>query len=161
MQLVHSIRNQTFQEKEYSMTCSIGVCYLPENVSGYTYEQILKNADWALYRAKENGRDRYVFCDNLQRFQSVEEKREKIEEHKRGKRPISGYRGSLVATAFETFEKACDFDSAVNSLLEIVGKSFNLDRVTVLRTDIKVNMCEKMYQWTADNVPQALEQKIS
>lgn len=66
-----------------------------------------------------------------------------------------------MATAFETFEKACDFDSAVNSLLEIVGKSFNLDRVTVLRTDIKVNMCEKMYQWTADNVPQALEQKIS
>lgn len=50
-----------------------------------------------------------------------------------------------MATAFETFEKACDFDSAVNSLLEIVGKSFNLDRVTVLRTDIKVNMCEKMY----------------
>lgn len=161
MQLVHSIRNQTFQEKEYSMTCSIGVCYLPENVSGYTYEQILKNADWALYRAKENGRDQYVFCDSLQRFQSVEEKKEKIEEHRRGKRPISGYRGSLVATAFETFEKAGDFDSAVNSLLEIVGKSFNLDRITVLRTDIKVNMCEKMYQWTADNVPQALEQKIN
>ncbi len=161
MQLVHSIRNQTFQEKEYSMTCSIGVCYLPENVSGYTYEQILKNADWALYRAKENGRDQYVFCDSLQRFQSVEEKKEKIEEHRRGKRPISGYRGSLVATAFETFEKAGDFDSAVNSLLEIVGKSFNLDRITVFRTDIKVNMSEKMYQWTADNVPQALEQKIN
>lgn len=121
------------------------MCYLPENLSGYTYEQILKMQTGRYTVQKKTEEDRYVFCDNLQRFQSVEEKREKIEEHKRGKRPISGYRGSLVATAFETFEKACDFDSAVNSLLEIVGKSFNLDRVTVLRTDIKVNMCEKMY----------------
>lgn len=166
MQLVHSIRKQTFQEKEYSMTCSIGVCYLPENVSGYTYEQIFKNADWALYRAKENGRDRYVFCDNLQRFQNMEEKRTVKEEHAREKHarekrvPVRS-NGSLIATAFETFEKANDFESAVNRLLEIVGTSFDLDRVTVLRTDIKVNLCEKMYQWTAKNIPPALEQKIN
>lgn len=161
MQLVHSIRKQTFPEKEYSMTCSIGVCYLPENVSGYTYEQIFKNADWALYRAKENGRDRYVFCDNLQRFQNVEEKKTGKSEHARGKRPVLRQNGSLVATAFETFERANDFESAVNQLLDIVGKSFDLDRVIVLRTDIKVNVCEKMYQWTAKNISPALEQKTN
>lgn len=160
MQLIHSIRKQTFQEKDYSMTCSIGVCYLPENVSGYTYEQIFKNADWALYQAKENGRDRYVFCDNLQRFQEIEEKKVKKEEHVREKRELIREKGSLVATAFETFEKANDFETAVNRLLEIVGKKFDLDRITVLRTDIKEDLCEKMYQWTAKNIPSALEQKI-
>lgn len=161
MHLVHSIRKQTFPEKEYSMTCSIGVCYLPENVSGYTYEQIFKNADWALYRAKENGRDRYVFCDNLQRFQNVEEKKTEKPEHAREKRPVLKQSGSLVATAFETFEKANDFEHAVRQLLEIVGKNFELDRITVLRTDIKANLCEKMYQWTAETIPPALEQKTN
>ena len=34
-----------------------GVCFLPENISGYTYDQLFENADWALYRAKIDSRN--------------------------------------------------------------------------------------------------------
>ena len=63
MYLMQAIRRLSFEEDNYSMTCSVGVCYLSQNISGCNYEQLFKNADGALYRAKEEGRNRYVFYD--------------------------------------------------------------------------------------------------
>ena len=34
----------------------------------YSFDQLFENADWALYQAKQNGRNQYVFCDNLRRY---------------------------------------------------------------------------------------------
>ncbi len=42
-----------------SLTCSIGCSVYPLN--GTTYEDLFKKADFCLYRAKNKGRDRYVF----------------------------------------------------------------------------------------------------
>ena len=67
-QLSESVRKIPFSENDYCLTCSIGACFLPENVSGYLYSQLFENADWALYQAKENGRNQYVFCDDLRRY---------------------------------------------------------------------------------------------
>ena len=58
MQLVKAVRDLHFEGKDYAITCSVGICFLKENMSGYTYNQLFENADWALYRAKENGRNR-------------------------------------------------------------------------------------------------------
>lgn len=80
-QLQHKVREQRFPETGYFMTCSVGVCFLPENISGYTYEQLFENADWALYQAKLNGRDRYEFCDNLQRFRVMRGETKLISAH--------------------------------------------------------------------------------
>ena len=51
-----------FWENDYRMTCSIGACFLPENTAGYSFDQLFENADWALYQAKQNGRNQYVIC---------------------------------------------------------------------------------------------------
>ena len=57
MQLIKSVRELRFEGKDYAPTCSAGVCFLPENISGYTYDQLFENADWALYRAKIDSRN--------------------------------------------------------------------------------------------------------
>src|SRR5699024_6608821 len=57
MQLIREVRGLKSKDKDYSMTCSVGICYLPENESRYTYDHLFRNADWALYQAKENGKD--------------------------------------------------------------------------------------------------------
>lgn len=157
MQLLTSVREMSFQESDYSLTCSIGVCFLPENVSGYTYDQLFGNADWALYRAKERGRNRYEFCDNLQRFENFH--REEAEEE-------SGIdarylRNDIVSTAFEIFEKTSSFDAAVELLLRVVGRRFQLDRVVVLRTDIREGTTRRQYQWCAPGVSRMSEEKGS
>jgi diguanylate cyclase (GGDEF)-like protein len=50
---------QRIGEHEFYVTCSIGIALYPQN--GTTSEEILKNADAAMYRAKEQGRNNYRF----------------------------------------------------------------------------------------------------
>ena len=113
-----------FEGKDFSITCSVGVCFLTENILGYTYDQLFENADWALYRAKEKGRNCYVFCDNLQRF-------ELVEQEKPGKGDIDAryLRNDIISTTFEIFEKTSSFAVAMKTLMEVIGYRLGLDRI--------------------------------
>lgn len=46
-------------ENQFFITCSIGVATYPQN--GHSSQELLKNADTAMYRAKQNGRNNYQF----------------------------------------------------------------------------------------------------
>ena len=152
MRLVESISKMEFREKDFHITCSVGVCYLPENVAGYTYEQLFENADWALYKAKTSGRNRYMFCDNLKRFEvePIESMQEDAE--------IDGryLRNDIVATAFEIFEKMNSFDAAVELLLKVIGIRFRLDRISIIDTDVGRHRVGRQYQWCAPGVQAVL-----
>jgi diguanylate cyclase (GGDEF)-like protein len=55
---------QAVQEKQLKVTISIGVAMLPEKLTeddASTSHKLLNSADSALYRAKENGRNRVVY----------------------------------------------------------------------------------------------------
>ena len=152
MNFVHMVRKIQFSQKGVSISCSVGVCYLPENVAGFTYNQLFENADWALYQAKTNGRNRYVFCDNLKRFEVTPQTAESEEFID------SRYlRNDIVATAFELFEKQNSFDAALTLLLKVIGIRYQLDRVTVIRTDVKNQNASRQYQWLRQGCPQVLD----
>ena len=76
--LIREVQKLKFSGTTYLATCSVGICFLPENVSGYTYQQLFENADWALYQAKKNGKNRYAFCDNLRRFEDKTEEKQEL-----------------------------------------------------------------------------------
>ncbi|HIX72351.1 MAG TPA: diguanylate cyclase [Candidatus Anaerobutyricum stercoripullorum] len=153
MQLVKAVREIRFEDKDYAVTCSVGVCFLKENVSGYTYDQLFENADWALYRAKENGRNCYVFCDNLQRFELMER-----DHPLKGDIDIRYLHNDVISTAFEIFEKSSSFSAAMKLLLEVIGYRFQLDRITVIRTDIREKNTGRQYQWVSDFAPEVLKE---
>lgn len=153
MQLVKAVRRKQFSESEFSLTCSAGVCFLPENVSGYTYDQLFKNADWALYKAKEKGKNRYAFCDNLKRFELMD----RMEEVEIGDIDARYMRNDLVSTAFEVFEKFNSFNAAMELLLKVIGVRLHLDRITVIRTNLKEKWAGRQYQWLSDKAPVVLD----
>ena len=152
MQLISRVRNCRFQENAYTLSCSVGICFLPENVSGYTYDQLFENADWALYQAKLNGRDRYEFCDNLQRFKVTQEESREMDTDI----DVRYLNSDIVSTAFEIFERNNSFDAAIELLLKVIGIRFRLDRITVIHTDIKDQKVARQYQWTSPRAPEAL-----
>ena len=153
MQLVEGVRGLNFPENDYSMTCSVGICFLQENVSGYTYDQLFSNADWALYRAKENGRNRYVFCDSLRRFEMVSGD----DEENHSMLDARYLHNDIVATAFEIFEKTNSFDAAIRLLMEVIGTRFQLDRITIIQTNIHEKFAGRQYQWTSSTAPEVLQ----
>ena len=152
--LLSAVREMKFEGKDFSITCSVGVCFLTENILGYTYDQLFENADWALYRAKEKGRNCYVFCDNLQRF-------ELVEQEKPGKGDIDAryLRNDIISTTFEIFEKTSSFAVAMKTLMEVIGYRLGLDRITVIRTDIRDQSTSRQFQWTSEMAPEVLKEE--
>lgn len=152
IRLVEEVRALTFDENNCRITCSAGVCYLPENTAGYTYDQLFENADWALYQAKLNGRNGYAFCDNLQRFKEMHAGREACS-------PSIDPRylqSDMMTTAFDIFDKTSNFDTAIKLLLEVIGLRFHLDRITIINADVRDRYVSRNYQWCAEGVPEAL-----
>lgn len=163
-QLVAEVREIEFSEAYYSMTCSVGVCFLAQNISGYFYSQLLKNADWALYRSKENGKNRYTFCDHLQRYEMLQEDYAgEISCGEVSDIEARYLRNDIVATAFEIFEKMNSFDAAMELLMKVIGIRLHLDRITVIQTDVKGKNCGRQYQWHLEGIPEVLpkESKFS
>lgn len=150
------IKTLTFAENDYIPTCSIGVCFVPKNASNCSYDQIFQNADWALYQAKKRGRNRYVFCDNMHRYnEEIMEAGQK--EAAKQQLDARYFQNDILATAFEVFEKHRYFDDAIKQLLQIIGIRFQLDRISVVDVDIRNNIASCSYQWRADGVKAALE----
>ena len=150
------IKTLTFEENDYIPTCSIGVCFVPKNASNCSYDQIFQNADWALYQAKKRGRNRYVFCDNMHRYnEEIMEAGQK--EAAKQQLDARYFQNDILATAFEVFEKHRYFDDAIKQLLQIIGIRFQLDRISVVDIDIRNNIASCSYQWRANGVKAALE----
>ena len=150
---MEGIRSLKFAGVSEPVTCSIGVCFLPENIPGYSCEYMEENARWALRQAKRKGKNQFVFCDFLRQGEKLE-----TQNRKERKREIESryFQGSVVSAAFEIFEKAGSFQEAMELLLEVVGLRYRLDRITVIRTDIREKTAERMYQWLGSGVSEAL-----
>lgn len=150
--VLYDVREFKFEENDSKVTCSIGVCFLPENTFGYTYQALFADADWALYRAKKFGRDRYEFCDNLHRYEAAPP----AEQHKDAGIDERYLRNDVISTAFEIFEKTPSFDAAIKLLLKVAGARMQLDRITVINTDTGARESSRAYIWTAPGVPEVL-----
>jgi diguanylate cyclase (GGDEF)-like protein/PAS domain S-box-containing protein len=62
--------NETETGQDYTLTCSIGVAHYPDH--GETSEDLIKNADTALYYVKERGKSDFMIFNQLMEHQSLE-----------------------------------------------------------------------------------------
>ena len=130
-----------------NLTCSMGICLIPENTTGYTYEQLLENADWALYQAKDSGRDTYIFCDDMHRYQELHSSTNP----ESSKLDARYFQNDPIATAFEVIETSLTVEDGINLLLKIIGIRFHLDRISIIDMDLNELTATHSYSWIKDN----------
>ena len=154
MQHIHDVEmlNQTD-----TLSCSIGICFLPENTTGFTFDQLMENADWALYQAKFNGRDTYLFCDDLNRYQQLRNK----DVHASNRLDARYFQNDPIATAFEIFETSLSVEDAINLLLKVIGMRFHLDRISIINMNLADCMATKAYFWAKNASPFCLQDSFS
>ncbi len=125
------------------ITCSVGASRY--GVDGTTVEEMLKNADSALYYVKETGRDAYAICTEPIKRKFADGAEQVVsDEPKNDKRNLSE---EITEFALELLEGSKDLKSAMNMLLMKVGKRFNLAAVSV-REYNNEGMPEISYLWS-------------
>lgn len=144
--LMQHIRDVEMLNDTDNLTCSMGICFVPENTTGYTYDQLMENADWALYQAKDNGRDTYIFCDDMNRYQELRN----ADSNSRNKIDARYFQNDPIATAFEVMETSLSVEEGISMLLKIIGMRFHLDRISIIDMNLNELTAEHAYCWTKD-----------
>lgn len=136
---------------------SVGVAAVtPDNRS---YRQLLKQADSALYRAKNNGKNCVVLFDRY----SMEEGSYRTEEAvKQGRSNVvlssnpSGA-ASLSMRVFSALYSSSNINEGINQMLELVGKTFDVSRVYIFEdTEDGLYTCNT-FEWCNEGVPSEIE----
>ncbi|MDY5044899.1 GGDEF domain-containing protein [Phascolarctobacterium sp.] len=126
--LMQHIHNVEMLNDTDNLTCSMGICFVPENTASYTYDQLMENADWALYQAKDNRRDTYIFCDDMNRYQELRN----ADSSNKNKIDARYFQNYPIATAFEVMETCLSVEEGISMLLKIIGMRFHLDRISII-----------------------------
>lgn len=132
--------------------CSIGISLCPAN--GVTYHDLFQRADQALYQAKNFGKNQYIFYDGSdpayhtpRQAATALNARIDSEEHPN----LSA--DNIVQYAFQRLYGSGDTESAINSILELIGQQMNVSRVYVFENTPDNKYCNNTYEWCNVGIP--------
>ncbi|MCI2068429.1 MAG: diguanylate cyclase [Bacilli bacterium] len=138
--------------KDFKLSCSIGIAICPND--GDNYQTLFRHADMALYSAKAKGKRRYVLFDpsstesNFLLGQAKMLTRTIIDsenEERSGMDP-------LVQEVFQTLYNADNIDSAIYTVLKLIGLKFGISRVYIFEDNEDGSRSSNTYEWCEDGV---------
>lgn len=128
---------------EPPITCSIGVAFSTAGICDYL--TLFKHADQALYLKKKNGRCGFEFYE-------TELATENISASAIGSMEDDMAGATFAQYAFKTLYKTRDIESSVNSLIEIIGNSYDVCRVYIFESSEDGSTCSNTFEWCADGI---------
>ena len=153
VQVMKAIGEMAVQElTEVELSCSIGIAIYPE--CGQTYHELFQRADQALYRAKNQGKGRYCIADAKllsEEFpvQSCSAANTRIDSYEETESNVDL---RLCEYVFRILYKSSNLDTAVNAILEVVGRQFDVSRVYIFEDEEDPDYCTNTYEWCNEGV---------
>lgn len=149
--LSETIRHLFENEKiPIQVTCSIGVAVSPED--GNDFKTLYRHADQALYQAKIHGKNKYMMYDNEHTYYPEETGYSSIGAHIDSEsRPMQS-QGDLLADVFKTLYRMDNPDKAINLILEIVGRKFDVSRAYIFESTEDGKYTSNTYEWCNEGV---------
>ncbi|GKH31624.1 diguanylate cyclase [Muricomes sp. OA1] len=140
-------------EKEKSpvcITCSIGAAIYPRD--GRTFKEMYRKADLALYQAKSQGKNHYVIydCNKAYELGMMEYSSPKTAIESENRYAKSG--DNLARYVFRILYQAENVDQAVNAVLEVVGKQFDVSRAYVFENTSDGKYTTNTYEWCSKGI---------
>lgn len=131
---------------ECGLSCSIGVAMVPEH--GQAFQDLFQRADRALYHAKEQGKDRYVFSSGEEDFPSRSTVNTRIDSDDQP--TLSS--DALIRRVLRRLYESGDVETALSELLEQLGKQFDVSRVYIFENTPDGKACVNTFEWCNEGI---------
>lgn len=144
-----------------SVKSSIGAAVI--NSASSSYSEALKQADTALYQAKNTGKNRFEMFDVLTMSEGSYRVKESEDSARHGAASVelssnpSGA-ASLVMRVFSTLYSSTDVDAGISQTLELLGNTFDVSRVYIFENSENGESCSNTFEWCGDGVAPCIKQ---
>lgn len=150
-ELLQMFRHLFCDEKELvEITCSIGVAVFPRD--GLNFQSLYHNADQALYQAKSQGKNQYVVFDPNNTVSIDHSGYSSLGAAIDSDQRAAGGTNDLVSYVFQILYDSSDIDHAIQMILEIVGKRFDVSRAYVFENSEDGKYTDNTYEWCDEGV---------
>lgn len=140
---------------------SIGAAVV--NPSNRSYGELFKQADTALYQAKNNGKNRVeVFnassmSEGVYRIKNDDTagKSSSAESVMLSSNPSGA--ASLMMRVFSALYSSVDVDAGISQMLELVGKTFDVSRVYIFEDSNDGKFCSNTFEWCGEGIEPCID----
>lgn len=133
---------------ERKMSASVGISISPQH--GKTYDELLKKADFAVYRSKSSGKNTVsIYEDSFENFiYSSDRKDMYITTAPIDSNSQYSLEGkNLIEYALEELYSASDVKSSIEKLIELVGRKLNVSRIYIFENSSDNSRCSNTFEW--------------
>lgn len=135
-----------------SVKSSIGVTAV--NPDNRDYTQIIRQADSALYTAKNKGKNQVVLFDPATMTEGAYRTKESLEHSNRNPSLSSNPRSSagLIMRIFSALYSSRDLTTGINQMLELAGRTYDVSRVYIFEDSEDGTCCNNTFEWCNEGV---------
>lgn len=138
-------------KRGFEITCSIGISMYPRD--GIDFQSLYSCADQALYEAKSRNKNCFVMHEDMarSRFSGINHSSlgAAIDSDMRAPETVPE---DLVNYVFQILYDTDDTDEAIQLLLEIVGKRFDVSRAYIFENTEDGKFCDNTYEWCNEGI---------
>lgn len=138
------------EKQAVRVTCSIGISLYPDD--GKDFKSLYQCADNALYQAKKQGKNRYVRYNGNQSLSVEETGYSSLGTVIDSEKQFSDGPDNLARYVFRILYDMEDIDEAIQVILEIVGKQFDVSRAYVFESSEDGECCSNTYEWCNNGI---------
>lgn len=138
----HLFRNE---KQPVEVTCSVGVAIYPRD--GEKFSALYHSADLALYQAKNLGKNQVAFFDPKAKSPMDPAGCSSLGAAIDSDLHTTGVPGDLTNYVFQILYDTQDFDHAIELILEIVGKRFDVSRAYIFENSEDGKYTSNTYEW--------------
>lgn len=138
------------EKQSVEVTCSAGVAIYPDD--GRDFQTLYHSADLALYQAKYQGKNQYMMFDSLSAPLAELSGYTSLGAAIDSDRPGVGNPGDLINYVFQILYDSEDISHAIQLILEIVGKRFDVSRAYIFENSEDNKYTDNTYEWCNDGI---------